>query len=119
MQLWVAPEALLSPGPGLFLTVCGFQLALRHSERVQCDAELQLPWLPRWMSCVECACMCSVYVRVCLGGYIGDMCGTWMLCGPWRGTCDVFECMCLWYVVVCMYGECEEIYVTCVRCVRR
>ena len=57
-QLWVVPEALFSPGPGLFLTVCGIQLALRHSERVQCDGELQLPWLPL----LDVMCTVCLYV---------------------------------------------------------
>lgn len=54
----MVPEALFSPGPGLFLTVCGIQLALRHSERVQCDGELQLPWLPL----LDVMCTVCLYV---------------------------------------------------------
>lgn len=80
----MAPEALLSPGPGLFLPVCGFQLAVQ-ALREQCDGELQLPGCPYWMSCVQCACICNAYMHVCLcvGGvywrYVWDMYAMWYM----------------------------------------
>lgn len=65
------------------------------------------PGCLRWMSCIQCACMRSAYMRVCLYVYVcgGVWCRyVWDMLAMWFME-NFFECMYLWHVVICMYGE--------------